>query len=92
MWIKTWLCNRQERVFLDCSASADSPVLSGVPQGTVLVPLMFLLYLNGISDKVSQQTSIKVFADDCLLYRTINSDADERQLRQDLDTIEWSNT
>ena len=68
------------------------PVFSGVPQGTVLVPLMFLLYVNGISNKVSQQTSIKVFADDCLLYRTINSDADERQLQQDLDTIEWSNT
>ena len=93
MWIKSWLCNRQQRVVLDGSASADSPVLSGVPQGTVLGPLMFLLYVNDIGAKVSPQTSIKLFADDCLLYRTINSDADERQLQQDLDTmIEWSNT
>ena len=93
MWIKSWMCNRQQRVVLDGSASADSPVLSGVPQGTVLGPLMFLLYVNDIGAKVSPQTSIKLFADDCLLYRTINSVEDERQLQQDLDTmIEWSNT
>ena len=83
----------QPRVVLDGSASADSPVLSGVPQGTVLGSLMFLLYVNDIGAKVSPQTSVKMFADDCLLYRTINSDADERQLQQDLDTmIEWINT
>ncbi|MCG7875845.1 MAG: reverse transcriptase family protein, partial [Candidatus Thiodiazotropha endolucinida] len=93
MWIKSWLCNRQQRVVLDGSASTDSPVLSGVPQGTVLGPLMFLLYVNDIGAKVSPQTTIKLFADDCLLYRTINSAADERQLQEDLDTmIEWSNT
>ena len=84
MWIKSWLCNRQQRVVLDGSASADSPVLSDVPQGTVLGPLVFLLYVNDISAKVSPQTSIKLFTDDCLLYRTINIDADERQLQQDL--------
>ena len=93
MWVKSWLCNRQKRVVLDGSASADSPVISGVPQGTVLGPLIFLLYVNDISAKVSPQTSIKLFADECLLYRTINSNAGERQLQQDLDTIiEWSNT
>ena len=56
MWIKSWLCNRQQRVVLDGSASAVSPVLSGVPQGTVLGPLMFLLYVNDIGAKVSPQT------------------------------------
>ena len=56
MWIKSWLCNRQQRVVLDDSASAVSPVLSGVPQGTVLGPLMFLLYVNDIGAKVSPQT------------------------------------
>ena len=76
-WIQSWLFHRQQRVVLDGSTSSDSQVLSGVPQGTVLGPLMFLLYVNDIRAKVSPQTSIKLFADDCLLYRTINSVADE---------------
>ena len=92
-WICSWLCHRQQRVVHDGSASSHSPVLSGVPQGTVLGPLMFLLYVNDIGDKVSQQTTIKLFADDCLLYRTIDSIADANQLQQDLDSmVDWSNT
>ena len=88
MWIKSSLCNRQQRVVIDSSASVDSPVLSCVSQGTVLGPLLFLLYVNDIGAKVSPQTLIKFFADDCLLYRTINSNADERRLPQDyLDTM-----
>jgi hypothetical protein len=43
------------------------------PQGTVLGPLMFLLYVNDIADKISPQTRIKLFADDCLLYMTIDT-------------------
>ena len=69
MWIKSWLYNRQQRVVLDESASTDYQVLSGVPQGTVPGPLMFLLNVNDIGTKVSSQTTIKLFADDCLLYR-----------------------
>ena len=54
---------------------------------------MFLLYVNDIGDKISPQTSIKLFADDCLLYRTIKTREDEEQLQADLSTmIEWSNT
>ena len=55
------------------------PVISGVPQGqgTVLRPLMFLLYVNDIPDKVSPLTTIKLFANDCLLYQTINSVTDQ---------------
>ena len=76
-WIKSRLCQCQQRVVLDGSTSSDSEVLSGVPQGTVLGPLMFLLYVNDIGNNVSSQTSIKLFADDCLLYRAINSSSDE---------------
>ena len=66
---------------------------SGAPQGTVLGSLMFLLYVNDIGDKTSPQTSIKLFADDCLLYRIIKTREEEQQLQADLNTmIEWSNT
>ena len=92
-WIKSWLCQRQQRVVRDGSKSSDSEVLAGVPQGTVLGPLMFLLYVNDIGNKVSPKTSFKLFDYDCLLYRTINSASDEEQLQQDLNTmVELSNT
>ena len=61
-WIEAWLCHRQQRVVLDGAASTDSQFLSGVPQGTVLGALMFLLYVNDIGDKISSQTTIS-----CLL-------------------------
>jgi len=92
-WIESWLCHRQQRVVLDGSSSSNSPVISGVPQGTVLGPLMFLLYVNDIADRVSPLTRIKLFADDCLLYRSINNASDQIQLQQDLDTlVQWSHT
>ena len=55
-------------------ASQEVPVLSGVPQGTVLGPLMFLTYINYINRNISG--TIKLFADDALLFRQIRSDAD----------------
>ena len=54
-------------------ASTPTTVLSGVPQGTVLGPLFFLIYINDISKGLSQGTKIRLFADDSLLYRTIKT-------------------
>jgi hypothetical protein len=54
---------------------------------------MFLHYVNDIADKISPQTRIKLFADDCLLYRTIDIKQDHKQLQQDLNTlVDWSHT
>ena len=76
---------------LDGESSSSTDVLSGVPQGTVLGPLLFLLYVNDIGDKVLPGSSIKLFADDCLLYRPIFQMGDQKQLQQDLDAlINWS--
>ena len=58
-------------VVLDSESSSPVPVLSGVPQGTVLGPLMFLLYINDITKGMN--SPLCLFADDCLLYRVINS-------------------
>jgi hypothetical protein len=67
------MCSKQ-RVVLDGEASSEVHVDSGVPQGTVLGPLMFLLYVNDIGEGVNSE--VKLFADDCLLYRTIESESD----------------
>ena len=75
------------------SAPLCISVSSGVPQGTVLGPLMFLLYINDIGDQISPDTRIKLFADDCILFRHIHGDNDQVQLQKDLDSLkEWSST
>ena len=90
-WIAAWLEERTQRVVLNGEQSREVPVISGVPQGTVLGPLMFLLYVNDIGKDVN--SSIKLFADDCLLYRNVNSEDDASLLQQDLDKlVKWSKT
>ena len=71
------------------ASSQPVSVLSGVPHGTVLGPLMFLLYINDIADNVS--SSLRLFADDCLLYRTIKSTEDSILLQKDLHLLsKWA--
>ena len=84
-WIKTWLSNRTQQVVLDGVTSSSVSVTSGVPQGTVLGPLMFLLYINDIITDVN--SPLRIFADDCLLYRIIDTPEDTAILQNDLDQI-----
>ena len=58
---------------------------SGVPQGSVLDPTLFLLYINDIAEGV--YSHIKLFADDCLIYRAIQTPSDQYILQQDLNTL-----
>ena len=85
LWITNWLTGRTQQVVVDGDHSVKSPVRSGVPQGTVLGPLMFILYINDIGDGTT--SNIRLFADDCLLYRTISNKQDSRVLQNDLDTM-----
>ena len=88
-WIESWLTSRTQAVVIDGERSTDATVDSGVPQGTVLGPPLFILYINDISDNIS--SSIKLFADDCLLYRQINTKEDAALLQKDLDILtQWS--
>ena len=90
-WIKTWLTQRVQRVVVNGHASNFTQVKSGVPQGTVLGSLMFLLYINDISYGISSQ--LRLFADDCILYRVINNEQDKLLLQNDLDLIlKWTET
>ena len=88
-WLSTWLTKRLQRVVIDGCESKFARVISGVPQGTVLGPVMFLLYINDINSNIS--SSLRLFADDCIIYRIIKSEQDHLQLQQDLQTVyEWS--
>ena len=88
-WMENWLTGRTQKVVVEGECSEETPVTSGVPQGTVLGPLMFILYINDISAETS--SSIRLFADDCLLYRVINSTHDAEKLQGDLTQLcRWS--
>ena len=65
-WFKSFLTNRSQCVVIEGYYSSPSKVTSGVPQGTVLGPILFLVYINDITDINS---TIRLFADDCLIYR-----------------------
>ena len=82
-WLTTWLTQRTQRVVLDGSSSNYVNIESGVPQGTVLEPLMLLLYVNDISAEIN--SSLRLFADDYVLYRIIKSD--KLHLQSDLNLI-----
>ena len=90
-WVKAFLTNRQQRVCLDGSHSDWAQVSSGVPQGSILGPLLFIIYVNDISTNLDSET--KLFADDCTLYRTISCMKDCISLQNDLSKIyRWSQT
>ena len=74
VWIGSFLCNRQQRVVVNGAKSQWAPVLSGVSQGTVLGPLLFSLYIFDIM--VGIESEIRLFADDCVCYRQIDSTED----------------
>ena len=88
-WISHFLTQRNMCVVVEGEKSRQVPVGSGVPQGTVLGPLLFLCHINDLPERV--KSHIRLFADDCLLYRAINSIKDHEQLQQDLKALQqWA--
>ena len=81
----------QQRIVINGSQSTWLLVLSGVSRGTVLGPLLFLLYINDIDTDVTSE--IRLFADDCILYRTIKSSAACVVLQSDISKLQsWACT
>ena len=78
-WIEAFLVDRVQGVVVEGISSQEDKALSGVPHGTVLEPLLFLLYTNDLPSVVTSQV---IFADDCLLYRPILSGADRVTLQR----------
>jgi len=84
-WISSFLSARKQRVTLNGTQPSWHSVISGVPQGTVLGPLLFLLYINDIVTNISSE--IRLFADDCIVYRTITYQSDCMALQADIDIL-----
>ena len=89
--VEAFLTGRSQSVLCDGIRSRDEEVKSGVPQGTVLGPILFLLHVNEYPTVVDPNTRCRLFADDCLLYWVIHSIDYQTQLQQDLAALErWS--
>ncbi len=88
-WIEGFLTNRKQRVCVNGTLSTWSDVTSGVPQGSVLGPLLFVIFINDLPDVVNCQ--IKIYADDTKIYKRVNSELEAADLQQDIDAIfRWS--
>ena len=87
-----YLRGRQQITVVDGTYSEALGVTSGVPQGSILGPVLFLCLIDNVSSCHSPETSLKIFADDIALSRTVRSSHDETEFQTDLDTVfEWAN-
>ena len=80
-WIDSFLCDRQQCVVVNGVKADWTPVLSCVPQGTILEPLLCWLYINDITKGTDSE--LRLFADDCVCYRKIKNSEDTVKLQED---------
>ena len=89
-WFSSYLYNRRQRVTTLGATSSEKPVSSGVPQGSILGPILFLLYVNDLPDVV-KNSSVACFADDTKIFRRVDSICDADLLQTDLSNLDsWS--
>ena len=89
-WIRNYLTCRSQHVVVGGEESCVLPVVSGVPQGSVLGPLLFLVFINEAVDQVSLESYMLLFADDIALYRCIKSSVDYWKLQLDITAlVDW---
>ena len=89
IWIRSFLTDRCHQVCIRGKHSDWLPVLSGVPQGSVLGPVLFLVYVNDITNNLESTASL--FADDAKIYRTLQTVDDTEALQRDMERLrEWS--
>ena len=87
-WLHSYLCNRSQQVILNGSASPKSHASSGVPQGSILGPLLFMIYINSLSEiSLSPSSKFILYADDILFSHHCNSPSDISLIQSDIDAI-----
>jgi exonuclease III len=91
-WMRSYLTNRKQFSTICGENSELSDVLSGVPQGSILGPLLFIIFINDMPDVIDDHTSIALYADDAKVFREIKTYEDALKLQEQLDRIvHWSN-
>ena len=89
-WIEQWLTDRRQRVVVDGEVSSWKSVLSGVPQGSVLGSILFLVYINDLEEGVTGKI-FKFAADDTKLFTKTKEIGDKKKLQDDIDKlVKWS--
>ena len=86
-WIKDFLSDRQQRVFIKGSSSTWTDITLGVPQGSCLQTTLFLVYINDLPEAIDGP--VKIFADDTKVYRAIESADSPELLQNDVDKSEY---
>ena len=84
-WVKSFLENREQSVVCEGDMSSWGSVTSGVPQGSVIGPILFLVYINDLP--IGLKSNVRLFADDTIVYLTISNEEDGRILQSDLDKL-----
>ena len=88
-WIGQWLTDRRQMVVVGGEMSSWKSVLSGVPQGSVVEPILFLVYINDLEEGVTCR--ILTFADDTKLFRKAKEIGDKHKIHDDIDKlVKWS--
>ena len=88
-WIENYLADRTQKVVLNGCESKLTPDLSGIPQGSVLGPILFAIYINDLPDTIT--STVKLFADDTKIYSCINTPEECCKIQEDFNRLEdWS--
>ena len=90
-WFRSYLSGRRHRAVLNNEASDFLPVTSGVPQGSILGPLLFVIFINDMPNAISKETSLPLFADDSKCFRLVLGREYGDKLQDDLNELfRWS--
>ena len=89
-WIRSYHRNKTQFVVVDGCTSLILPVTSGLTQGSVLGPLLFIFYINDVTSFITKGSKINLFADDIVVYPVIKSSLDFNHLQQDINSVSSS--